>query len=35
MLEALKWLLGVWMTVVVIAAFFYAPTAQNLGQMSG
>jgi len=34
LLEALKWLLGIWMTAVVIAAFFYAPAAQNLGQMS-
>ena len=30
----LKWLLGVWMTVVIIAAFFYAPAARDLGQMS-
>lgn len=34
LLAALKWLLGVWMTVVIIAAFFYAPAARNLGQMS-
>ncbi len=34
LLTGLKWFLGVWMTVVVIAAFFYAPAARNLGQMS-
>lgn len=33
-LSGLKWLLGAWMTIVIIAAFYYAPAAQDLGQMS-